>query len=86
MSAVRIIPAAPLDGGVTPTRGTAVRVGEHELRCTRIELVAQVNDVWRCTLDVVGVIPPELVAELDRVRMRPTWRDVRNLIAEWWKS
>ena len=58
MKSLRIIPPKPCNG-ITPTRGTRVMVGDEELRVSRIALTAEINDVWRCSLETMGVEMPE---------------------------
>jgi hypothetical protein len=44
------------------TQGTTVWVGDHQLTgVTKIELVAEVNDVWRAVIHC-AVIPDEVLA------------------------
>jgi hypothetical protein len=60
---MRIVAAEPNENGLTRTQGTKVFAGDTELTgITRIELTADVNDVWRARIDVTIQPPIELNA------------------------
>lgn len=59
---VRIVTNKSEDG-ITKTQGTQVFVGETPIRgVTRIELVADVNNVWRARIDCLVKPPADLMA------------------------
>ena len=71
---LRVVPADP-HGGSGPHRcqGTKLFVGDQELTgVTRVELVAQVNGVWRAKVECWVNPPADLLAEV--VFTRPTCR------------
>ena len=55
MNIVKITPREPVDGQPTRTQGTEVWLadGTKLEGVTRIELTAEVNDIWRAKIDVV---------------------------------
>lgn len=54
MPALRIHAPKPA-GDYTLTRGTRVTVGGVELPVSRLDLVAEVGSLWRCTLETTAV-------------------------------
>ena len=49
---IRVVQAAPDRSGTVLTQGTQVFVGDQEISgIQRIEIVAEVNDVWRARID-----------------------------------
>lgn len=79
---LRIVPA-PLnsDTKAQRTQGTKVFVGDTPLHgVTRIELVAEVNNVWRARIDCMVSPPADLMAE--SVTYYPTlWQRFRGWIS-----
>ena len=65
MAILRVVPAEPRDGkGPHRCQGTKLFVGDQELTgVTRVELVAQVNEVWRAKVECMVELPPEIVCD-----------------------
>lgn len=60
---VKIVPPSPDYDGPRQTLGTKLYVGDNEVYgIQRIELVGEVNNVWRARIDLMA-IPPEIEAE-----------------------
>lgn len=74
MAVLRVVPAEPRDGkGPHRCQGARLFVGDQELTgVTRVELVAQVNGVWRAKVECWVNPPADLRAEA--VFTRPTCR------------
>ena len=69
---LRIVPAQREGDGPTLCQGTRLFVGEQELTgVTRIELVAEVNNVWRAKVECMVKPPADLLSEA--VVTYPTW-------------
>jgi hypothetical protein len=60
MAILRVVPAEPRDGkGPHRCQGTKLFVGGQELTgVTSVELVAQVNEVWRAKVECMVELPP----------------------------
>lgn len=73
MAVLRVVPAEPRDGkGPHRCQGTKLFVGDQELTgVTRVELVAQVNGVWRAKVECWAKPPADLLSEA--VITSPTW-------------
>lgn len=71
---IRIVPAQG-GPGPQPTRGTQVWVGDTRINgVTGITLCADLNDVWRATVECVVEPPAELLAAaVFEVRKPETW-------------
>jgi hypothetical protein len=72
----------PAGDSASKTQGTKVFVGDKELTgITRIELVAEVNDVWRARIDCLVKPPADLKA--DSVTRYPTlWQRFKRWVNE----
>lgn len=78
MGIVTIIPP-PVDdhSGLTRTQGTKVLVDGEELKgVTRVELFADVDDVWRARIECVGQVQvmPGMLLEVESHRRLSWWR------------
>lgn len=75
---LRIVAAEHDGNGPHKCQGTKLFVGDHELTgVTRIELVAEVNDLWRAKVECMVKPPADLLAEA--VTMYPTlWQRIRR--------
>lgn len=83
-SLIRVIPVPPSSSGFTKTQGTKLFVGDTEVKgVTRIELIAEVNDIWRARIDVNIQAPADLTALA--VFHRPTfWQYLKYWATRWW--
>jgi hypothetical protein len=71
---LRIVPATRDGEGATPTRGTHVFAGDTQIRgVTGITLRADVNDVWRATIECNVKPPAELLAQARVVLINTPW-------------
>lgn len=63
----------PQGDGLTKTQGTQVWVGDQQLTgVVKIELIAEVGDVWRAVVHCHVQPPAELLAELEVKCCTPT--------------
>jgi hypothetical protein len=84
--AVRIVPSAPCSLGVSKTQGTQVLMpdGTPIPRVHRIELVADVDDVWRATIHCyVQVGEMSALGTIIRTdpKHRPWWRRLLDALS-----
>jgi len=77
---VRIVPVSAGDDRPNPTQGTAVYVGDQEITgVTRIELVCEVNNVWRAKIECMVDPPANLLATA--IFHRPTiWQRFKRWV------
>lgn len=78
MSKVRIIPA---QGGKTQGTKVVLEDGSEISGVTKVTLVANVNSLWECQLEVLA-LPEEIEAVLTEVKVvRPEDGDVTDLLS-----
>lgn len=77
----RIVAAEDADPKLTKTQGTKVFVGDQELTgITRIELVCEVNDVWRARIDLM-VQPPADLSATAIIHYPTAWQRIKRWLA-----
>ena len=79
---IRIVPNPPGESGLVETQGTRLFVGEQEVSgIQRVELVAEVNDVWRARIDCTITECPDLMA-LAIFHKPSAWARIKS----WWRD
>ena len=77
----RIVSSPPDAGGLTRTQGTKIMVGDSQMTgVTRIELVCDVNDVWRARIDCM-VQPPADLSALSIIYVPTRWQRIKQWLA-----
>lgn len=78
---LRIVPPDRSGDGAQLTQGTRCYVGDQELTgVVRIELVAQVNDVWKAKVECM-VSPPADLTAWAIVHYPPLWQRFRQWLS-----
>ncbi len=76
----RIVATPRDDGGATICHGTKVMVGDQQLGgVVRIELVAEVNNVWRARVDLM-VQPPADLQAMAVIHYPSLWQRIRRWV------
>jgi len=79
---LRVVPAPREGDGPQVCQGTKLYVGDQELTgVTRVELVAEVNGIWRAKVECWVKPPADLLSEA-AITYPTRWQRFRN----WWRD
>lgn len=79
---MRVVAPESMEDGLARTMGTKVFVGDQQVTgITRIELVCEVNDVWRARIEC-HIQPPADLSALAVVYFPSRWQRLKK----WWRD